>query len=100
MNEPVITFSHEFSVVLACPHRDNEVCDIPLPRQSQLGMYGGRDYQPTGDWQEMFLCLRHGQAFACSAREVRLEIQVRAPHQPVSSLWQIDAECAREGCGK
>jgi len=100
MNEPLITFSHEHSVILPCSVPEGEMqCSIPLPHQSHLGTYEGQDYRPTHDWQASFLCLRHGRVYVCSPHSIHLELQVRGPGQPVSPLWQVDALCGHERCG-
>jgi hypothetical protein len=99
-DELLFTASHEHSVVLGCPVHDYEqFCDIPLPRQSHLGTYEGLEYRPTNDWRETFLCLRHGRAFVCSPRKIQLTLQARGLDECVSSLWQIDAVCAKCGGG-
>jgi hypothetical protein len=101
MNEPIATWSHEFSVVLGCPHpEDKSPCYIPLPRQSLLGTFEGQHCLPKGEWPATFLCLRHGRAFVCFPDSIHLEIDIRLPGQPVSSLWRIECECAHENCGK
>ena len=100
MNEPLGTISYEHSVILGCPVGEKMPCNIPLPRQSHLGKYEGPDYRPSHGWRETFLCLRHARVFVCSPQNIHLEMQQRAPRQPVSSLWQIESVCAHENCGK
>jgi hypothetical protein len=100
MDEPLTTVSHEHSVILRCPVRDDEMlCNIPLPRQSRLGRYEGLEFVPSRNWQENFLCLRHGRVCACSPLNIHLELQVRDPNQPVAPLWHIDATCGHDRCG-
>jgi hypothetical protein len=100
-DEPLVDVSDEHSVVLPCPVHDYEsLCSIPLPRRSHLGIYEGPSYQPTGDWHETFVCLRHARAFVCSPRKIHLQLQVRDPGRPVSPLWQIEAVCAHDNCGR
>ena len=100
MGEILASASFEHCVILGCPVRENESpCNIPLPRQSHLGIYEGQDYRPTHDWREAFLCLRHGHVYACSPANIRLETDMRGPGQSVSPLWQVDALCGHERCG-
>lgn len=101
MDEPLGTFSQEHCVILGCPVRDERLpCSIPLPRQSQLGIYEGLHYRPTSEWQEIFLCLRDARSFVCSPRNIHLQVEQRPPHLPVPPLWMIECECGHKNCGK
>ena len=101
MDEPIATWSHEFSVVLGCPHPEGQPpCYIPLPRQSPLGIYEGLLYRPMGEWPLTFLCLPHGRVYECWPDSIHLEVDMRLPGQPVSPLWKIECECAHDNCGR
>jgi len=101
MGDPIGLSSFEHCVILACRHRDGESpCNIPLPRQSPLGIYEGQHYRTTGEWPATFLCLRHGLSFACSPHNIRLEVEMMGLNHSVPQLWRIECECAHENCGK
>lgn len=101
MDIPIASASFEHCMILGCPHRPEEApCNIPLPRQSPLGIYDGLRYQPMGEWPLTLLCLRHGRPYVCWPDSIHLEYDMRLPGQPVSPLWKIECKCAHEGCGK
>lgn len=101
MEDAIASYSLEQCVMLPCPQgAGTQPCYIPLPRQSPLGRYDGLDYQPTGEWPTIFLCLRHALAYECSPASVHLETDMRLPNQSVSPLWKIDCECDHENCGR
>jgi hypothetical protein len=100
MNDPLFTYSHEYSMRLECSDLDKEKCNIPLPPQSPLGIFSGQQHLPMGDWPANFLCLRHMHMSARYPNNVHLEIEMRAPFEPVPPLWRIECECGHENCGK
>jgi len=73
---------------------------IVLPRQSPLGKYGDREYQPTDRWPITLLCIAHAQLCGVAPRFRREVIVMPDPGPRRVSLWQIDCECGRENCGK
>lgn len=93
-------FTHVHCVKTNCPERDDQLCYIPLPHQSPLGIFANRQYQPIGEWPATFLCLRHGQVSVHWPDSIRYEIEPRVPGQPVPQMWQIEIECAHENCGR
>ncbi|PYV72896.1 MAG: hypothetical protein DMG96_24780 [Acidobacteria bacterium] len=50
-------------------------------------------------WNEVFLCLKHGLAFSCSAQDIGLEAYMQAQDEPIPPFWKIEYECGRDNCG-
>lgn len=86
------TASFEHMMILPCS------CSIPLPRRSHLGTFESLECQPMGEWPQVFLCLRHGQAFECLPDSIHFEADMRLPGQRVSPLWRIECVCGEENC--
>jgi hypothetical protein len=100
MGEVIGGITHIHCVNLNCPDGESQLCYIPLPLQSPIGIYEGQKYRPMGKWPVTFLCLRHGQASAYLPDMIRHGIESMVPGQPVPQMWQIECQCAHEHCGK
>ena len=74
---------------------------IILPRRSPLGIYEGQQCQPTSEWPIQLLCILRGRVCKCIGENLRRSLEP-LPDQSLqlASLWQIDCECASEGCGR
>ena len=90
----------EFGLSLECSGDPETSCCTFLPHQTPLGIREGQHYRPSRNWNESFLCLRHGQVFARSAEDVHLEFDTLGRYPTIPPFWQIEAQCARESCGK
>lgn len=99
MGTPIGLMTHVFRVRLNCPEKNNDLCSIPLPLESPLGIYDGQQYRATGEWPAIFLCLLHGRAFAYQPDSIHLETEARGLGQLVPQMWKIECECAHENCG-
>ena len=65
MGTPIGLSSFVYCVILDCPHREgDDPCNIPLPRQSPLGIDDSQRYRTMGEWPATF--------FMPSARDIVL----------------------------
>lgn len=72
---------------------------ILLPRRSPLGIYEGQQYLTTPMWPITLLCRLRVPVYECLADGIDLDPVYRPdPSLPKICLWEIEAECAHEGC--